>query len=70
MVLIKHEPRNQHRCYTPGLIARRKENIGPGSIWQCETCNTRWKLVGDEDSDYWIVEPPKTGAYGMQMKEE
>lgn len=70
MPLIKHVGRDNHKCNKPNVIARRKENIGPGSIWQCDLCDTEWKLMGDEEGDYWVIKPPERGAYGMVIKGE
>lgn len=56
--IIEHHPRRPppelHYCRQPGRWQRRKHNIGYDTVWQCDTCGSRWRWrTGHGDFDHW-----------------
>ena len=55
MPYVKRVPK-PHQCPQPDDAQVRKDDIGAGTIWQCEQCNTRWVYVIGLDGDLWEKE--------------
>lgn len=51
---------NDHVCDKP-KIRRFTEEIGPGSLWECDECGARWMLVeGTAGPPVWIYAQQST----------
>lgn len=50
-----------HRCAPPGSWTRWRKKLKVNTLWQCEICDTIYKLIFDPcfETVVWIVKPEK-----------
>lgn len=59
--IVERKTRYPHVCKLPGWRARRRMDLGYGSVVECVDCDRRWVWGSDPTGSYWMPHYEKEG---------